>query len=79
VDRSPLGVAEAGAVWLTQADPFVNALAVLSQQAERRMTANKRPEDNPTAVLATNFGKPAALFQKFPHNDVFIAPGNGKQ
>jgi L-lactate dehydrogenase complex protein LldG len=31
VVRSPLGVAEAGAVWLTQADLVVNALAVLSQ------------------------------------------------
>jgi len=31
VVRSPLGVGEAGAVWLTQADLFVNALAVLSQ------------------------------------------------
>jgi oxalate decarboxylase len=29
---------------------------------------------NPTDVLATNFGKPAALFEKFPRNDVFIAP-----
>jgi oxalate decarboxylase len=34
---------------------------------------------NPVDVLATNFGRPAPLFQKFPHNDVFIAPGNGKQ
>ena len=31
VIRSPLGVAEAGAVWLTQADLVVNALGVLSQ------------------------------------------------
>jgi L-lactate dehydrogenase complex protein LldG len=31
VVRSPLGVAEAGAVWLTQADLVVNALGVLSQ------------------------------------------------
>jgi oxalate decarboxylase len=23
-------------------------------------------------VLATNFSKPAALFEKFPHRDVFI-------
>jgi oxalate decarboxylase len=29
---------------------------------------------NPTDVLATNFGKPAALFEKFPRKDVFIAP-----
>jgi oxalate decarboxylase len=29
---------------------------------------------NPTDVLATNFGKPASLFEKFPRNDVFIAP-----
>src|SRR6266852_1401338 len=28
---------------------------------------------NPLDVLATNFGKPAALFEKFPHKDVFIA------
>jgi L-lactate dehydrogenase complex protein LldG len=31
VVRSPLGVAEAGAVWLTQKELVVNALAVLSQ------------------------------------------------
>ena len=31
VVRTPLAVAEMGAVWLTQADLFVNALAVLSQ------------------------------------------------
>jgi oxalate decarboxylase len=28
---------------------------------------------NPPDVLATNFGKPAALFRKFPRKDVFIA------
>jgi oxalate decarboxylase len=32
---------------------------------------------NPTDVLATNFGKPASLFQKFPHKDVFIADKSG--
>jgi L-lactate dehydrogenase complex protein LldG len=31
VIRSPLGVAEAGAIWVTQNDLIVNALAVLSQ------------------------------------------------
>jgi L-lactate dehydrogenase complex protein LldG len=31
VVRSPLGVAEAGAIWLTQEELIVNALAVLSQ------------------------------------------------
>ncbi len=28
---------------------------------------------NPVVVLATNFGKPEALFKKFPLNDVFIS------
>jgi oxalate decarboxylase len=32
---------------------------------------------NPADVLATNFGKPAALFEKFPRKDVFIAD-NGR-
>jgi oxalate decarboxylase len=32
---------------------------------------------NPADVLATNFGKPAALFEKFPHKDVFIADKDG--
>jgi oxalate decarboxylase len=32
---------------------------------------------NPPDVLATNFGKPAALFNKFPHRDVFIAGKEG--
>jgi oxalate decarboxylase len=32
---------------------------------------------NPLDVLATNFGKPASLFEKFPHRDVFIAPKQG--
>lgn len=31
---------------------------------------------NPTDVLATNFSKPASLFEKFPKKDVFIAPPN---
>ena len=29
---------------------------------------------NPVDVLATNFGKPPSLFEKFPRKDVFIAP-----
>src|SRR5437588_3394488 len=29
---------------------------------------------NPVDVLATNFNKPASLFDKFPRKDVFIAP-----
>jgi oxalate decarboxylase len=29
---------------------------------------------NPADVLATNFGKPRELFEKFPKEDVFIAP-----
>ena len=29
---------------------------------------------NPTDVLATNFSKPASLFEKFPRDRVFIAP-----
>jgi oxalate decarboxylase len=33
---------------------------------------------NPLDVLATNFGKPAALFEKFPHKDVFIADKDGR-
>ena len=34
---------------------------------------------NPADVLATNFGKPAALFEKFPHQDVFIADKDGPE
>src|SRR5712671_4297578 len=33
---------------------------------------------NPLDVLATNFGKPAALFEKFPRKDVFIADKDGR-
>ncbi len=33
---------------------------------------------NPTDVLATNFGKPPAVFEKFPHKDVFIADKDGR-
>jgi oxalate decarboxylase len=33
---------------------------------------------NPLDVLATNFGKPASLFEKFPRKDVFIADKDGK-
>ena len=29
---------------------------------------------NPVDVLATNFNKPASLFETFPHKNVFIAP-----
>jgi len=32
---------------------------------------------NPLDVLATNFGKPAALFEKFPRSDVFISSKDG--
>ncbi len=32
---------------------------------------------NPADVLATNFSQPAALFEKFPHKDVFIASKKG--
>ncbi|ODU00544.1 MAG: oxalate decarboxylase [Planctomycetes bacterium SCN 63-9] len=32
---------------------------------------------NPADILATNFSKPAALFEKFPKRDVFIAPPEG--
>lgn len=33
---------------------------------------------NPVDVLATNFGQPAAVFEKFPKKDVFITPKGGK-
>jgi oxalate decarboxylase len=33
---------------------------------------------NPADILATNFGKPASLFEKFPKKDVFIADKNGR-
>jgi len=33
---------------------------------------------NPPDVLATNFGQPAALFEKFPHKDVFITDKDGR-
>jgi oxalate decarboxylase len=29
---------------------------------------------NPVDVLATNFSKPASLFERFPRSRVFIAP-----
>ena len=45
VVRSPLGVAEAGAVWLTQAELVVNALAVLSQHLVILL--------DPAAIVAT--------------------------
>jgi len=32
---------------------------------------------NPPDVLATNFGKPEALFEKFPRKDVFITDQPG--
>jgi len=33
---------------------------------------------NPTDVLATNFGRPASLFEKFPRKDIFLADKDGK-
>ena len=33
---------------------------------------------NPADVLATNFSKPAALFEKFPRNDRFMVPKDGQ-
>jgi hypothetical protein len=32
---------------------------------------------NPVDVLATNFSKPAALFEKFPRQDVIISSKDG--
>jgi oxalate decarboxylase len=32
---------------------------------------------NPPDVLATNFGRPPSLFQKFPRRDSFVTGGNG--
>jgi len=32
---------------------------------------------NPIDILATNFGKPASVFERFPRKDVFIADKNG--
>ena len=32
---------------------------------------------NPADVLATNFGQPPELFEKFPHRDVFVAASSG--
>jgi oxalate decarboxylase len=34
---------------------------------------------NPPDVLATNFSQPAALFEKFPHHDVFISDRDGPE
>ncbi len=34
---------------------------------------------NPIDVLATNFGQPVSLFEKFPSKDVFISDKNGRQ
>ena len=34
---------------------------------------------NPLDVLATNFGQPASLFEKFPHHDVFISTKEGPE
>ena len=33
---------------------------------------------NPTDILATNFSKPASLFEKFPHQDKFITDQKGQ-
>ena len=33
---------------------------------------------NPADVLATNFGKPLELFEKFPNRDVFLAGAKSK-
>jgi hypothetical protein len=33
---------------------------------------------NPTDVLATNFGEPTSVFEKFPHRDVFIVDKDGR-
>jgi oxalate decarboxylase len=33
---------------------------------------------NPPDVLGTNFGRPPALFETFPHGDVFVADEDGR-
>ncbi len=54
VIRSPLGVAEAGAVWLTQADLAVNALAVSSRHLVVLL--------DPAAIVPTMHDAYARLF-----------------
>jgi oxalate decarboxylase len=34
---------------------------------------------NPTDVLATNFSKPAALFERSPRGDLFMVPMDGHE
>ena len=34
---------------------------------------------NPPDVLATNFGRPASVFENFPHKDIFISDKEGKK
>ena len=43
----------------------------------RRSTCRSGSPATRADVLATNFGKPATLFEKFPHDRVFIAPPDG--
>jgi hypothetical protein len=42
-----------------------------------RIVASDRPSMKPKLRWWTIFGKPAALFEKFPRIDVFIAPKDG--
>ena len=65
VVRSPLGVAEAGAVWLTQQDLVVNALGVLSQHLVVLLT--------PTAVVDTMHDAYARLDLAASPYGVFLA------
>ena len=44
-----------------------------------RQSRNPVGSCNPPDVLATNFGKPATLFEKFPRKDVFIASKDGPE
>ena len=44
-----------------------------------RSTCREWIAGNPLDVLATNFGKPASLFEKFPRKDVFIADKEGSE
>jgi hypothetical protein len=60
---------------VTEPSPTSESLESPVPPAETRLPLDGRTRPrNPADLLATDFGKPAELFEKFPRRDVFTAP-----
>jgi oxalate decarboxylase len=58
-------------------DKKCRVLIVFNSGVCEEIDLTERMAGNPADVLATNFGQPASVFEKFPKKDVFITTRSG--